>query len=673
MPMFNTGNSQWDQGLNTLASGLFPDPSKVAQAGYYGAEMRNAQIGAAQKMDQMAALHRFGMMAGGDVNPGAPTYAPAPGPNMPMVMRDPYASGSQPPASTPPLSATVAPAPAAAPAAAAAPAPVAAAPAPVPTAAPVPSATPAPVAPASTTAAPPAGPAPTLVDALTTGTPPATSPDAPGTPSSSNATGSNGTVPTGDHSAGLLHPGSITTPDGGVKTSGPAAPDGSPARPAVTLAQYVAAAVMGGMDANQARLQGSAMLATLYQRGIIDRDTYHQMLGGAGEPSMGVADTQAASAARVAGIQAASAANVANITQTGETTRTGMPLQDIVDPNNPTQITRVPLAQLQGPGGVRSYNPNAVSTAVAPVTTQAGPNAPVLSTPTFQAQKDKTPLYQPTTLGAVGTYIDPKNPTQLLPRTFEQAQQLGLVEAPKTMEGWTALAASASANEPDPAKAQAIRDKVMAFATAAAPKPTDANESVRNSNIIDRQLQAQMPVPTIPLSQGGGMNTNTLPAGSSPETAVTLQNLTDQYFTRSPDPSIRGNRVAAANAAIQQLIKQGYIDPNQSRAGSLAPGSITATTIQKPVFNKNGTIEQVPHFRVDIKDPKTGKVYGAGQAPTVPMATAPPSLSSTVAGSNTPPAGALGPAPEGAADGTTGTTSTGQRGVVRGGWVYPAS
>ena len=62
MPMFNTGNAEWDQGFNTLASGLFPDPSKVAQAGYYGAEARKAQFDATRTQEQMAAGHGIASM-----------------------------------------------------------------------------------------------------------------------------------------------------------------------------------------------------------------------------------------------------------------------------------------------------------------------------------------------------------------------------------------------------------------------------------------------------------------------------------------------------------------------------------------------------------------------------------------------------------------------------------
>jgi hypothetical protein len=248
------------------------------------------------------------------------------------------------------------------------------------------------------------------------------------------------------------------------------------------------------------------------------------------------------------------------------------------------------------------------------------------------------------------------------------------------MEEWNALAASASANAKSPEEAQAIRDKVMAFAVASTPKATTPNESVQNANIVDQRLSLHAPVPVrsgiLGTGVGAGAATNMLPAGSSPELGDTLQNLTDQYFTRSPDPSIRGNRVAAADAAVQQLIRQGRINPNQSRDTGLTPGANAPSTIMKPVYNPaTKTIEQKPHFRVDLLDPTTKQPVAPGTANNIPM-DAPPlssAVAPTAAKSNQPPAGALGPAPPGAADGTTGTTSTGQRGVVRGGWVFPAS
>ena len=95
MPMFNTGNAEWDQGFNTLASGLFPDPSKVAQAGYYGAEARKAQFDAAKSKEQLAAGHYLlGMTNGQQMRP--PTTS-ASGPLDIQTLNEPQAPPGPPP------------------------------------------------------------------------------------------------------------------------------------------------------------------------------------------------------------------------------------------------------------------------------------------------------------------------------------------------------------------------------------------------------------------------------------------------------------------------------------------------------------------------------------------------------------------------------------------------
>lgn len=56
MAQFSTGIESWDQGLGTLASGLFPDPNKIAQAGLAGAQQRKVGIETDQLLEQ--AKHR---------------------------------------------------------------------------------------------------------------------------------------------------------------------------------------------------------------------------------------------------------------------------------------------------------------------------------------------------------------------------------------------------------------------------------------------------------------------------------------------------------------------------------------------------------------------------------------------------------------------------------------
>jgi hypothetical protein len=752
MPLFNTGEAQWDQGLNTLANGLFPDPKATAAAGYYGAEARKAQIDSVQKLEQLRAGHAQMNMLFGQ-RPQA-TYSPS-GPFNTQILDEPppvdqTQQAPPPPAAPgqpPPLSSVVAPS---APAAPAGPAPAGPAPAGPAPAGPAP-AGPAPAGPAPAAAAPPApaapaagtvganlspgslgqmvaqggGPVPTappsavadsVAQALDTSPGaqgPAASPPTPSSPPAPNTTGSDGSVPQSKDFS-QIHPGSLTPAGGGVKMSGSAAADGSPAPVSFNLAQFVALGVMKGMPADQAAQMGQAIVANWVKTGQMDQATADNVLSGLGRPDMRVANINNAGATTRTGMEVAGRQAVANAEIAGREKVAGMPTTFVPDENDPSVGTNLPLSQQQVPGGVRGYNPNAVSSAVAPITTQpagpggptfsdmtfnaqrnrlplfqldadktarapvvvqpAGPGGPTYSSTTADAQKNQTPLYQPEQereQGSPGQYISLDNPTQLIPATFAQAQASNgrIVPVPKTTEEWNALAASAAANAKTPEEAQAIRDKVMAFSTSLTPKQLTPNENVQNRNIIDQQLGTQMPVPVTNTPVVGGMRTNTLPAGASPELDLTLGNLTDEYYYRSTNPQIRGNRVGAANAAIQQLIREGMINPNQDRSVSGMPGSTGAGSINKGVFNKaTGQVEPQQYFRVDILDPKTKQPFAAGQAPTVHMT---PSLSSVVVpkppANDNPP---IADAPPGAPDGRRAQLPDGRVGVVRGGKVY---
>ena len=85
---FNTGNTQWDNGLNAGAAGvagLFGDPSKQAQAGYYGAETAKALTETERQRFQNNKLYNLpttlsaipGLGGGAPPDPG-PAAAPPP-------------------------------------------------------------------------------------------------------------------------------------------------------------------------------------------------------------------------------------------------------------------------------------------------------------------------------------------------------------------------------------------------------------------------------------------------------------------------------------------------------------------------------------------------------------------------------------------------------------------
>jgi hypothetical protein len=428
----------------------------------------------------------------------------------------------------------------------------------------------------------------------------------------------------------IIHPGSLTPPGGGTKYSPPAAADGSPAPAAINMGQLAALGVLKGMPADQIQVVGRQIVAGWIKNGQMDPTSANQVLKALGQPEMATQEIAQAGATTRTGMEVAGRQAVANAEIAGREKVAGMPATFVPDENDPTKGANVPLSQLQGPGGMRGYNPNAVSEAIKPTEVQpGGPGTPTFNQPTFQAQRNQTPTYQSVQeqqQGAPGQFIDPKNPTQLLPATFAQAQQLGLVPVPKTPEEWNALAASAAANAKTPEEAQAIRDKVLQFGQTTQQKPADAVETLRNQNIVDSQLEKAFPVPA-----GWHPATNKNPAAASPEAGTTLSNLTDEYF-RNGGPTVRGDRIASTNAAIQQLVRQKYIDPSQDRSAYVSNAS---TSITKSILQKSGQIVPQTRFRIDIKDPTTGKVAEAGHAPVVHMEGA-PSLANTVAPNNTP-------------------------------------
>jgi hypothetical protein len=213
------------------------------------------------------------------------------------------------------------------------------------------------------------------------------------------------------------------------------------------------------------------------------------------------------------------------------------------------------------------------------------------------------------------------------------------------------------------------------------PKPFDAQEDNRNQTLIDRSLEKLFPVPATSIP-GGNTLTNTNPAGAAPNLNYTLKELSDHYY-QSGGPGIKGDRIRATNEALQQLVSQGYINPNQDRTYGM--GESGRTLMTKTEYDKAGNPMPNPktHFRVDIVQPDgpdKGKPFPEGLPPKVKMVKQ-PSLSSTVttpAPGGSPrvaqPArpGSLGPAPPNVTEGGTVYDADGKPvGVRRGGQVYP--
>ena len=99
-PAFSTGDSNWNSALGNLAGALFPDPSRQAQAYYYGTQARNNLIqgdNATSEANAAIAL-RDALAHPGVVSPPL-TYAPGHVAGGPPVI--------QTPANTPGLGAVV--------------------------------------------------------------------------------------------------------------------------------------------------------------------------------------------------------------------------------------------------------------------------------------------------------------------------------------------------------------------------------------------------------------------------------------------------------------------------------------------------------------------------------------------------------------------------------------
>jgi hypothetical protein len=699
MPMFNTGNAQWDQGLNTLGGALFPDPSKVAQAGYYGAEARKAQIDAAKLQEQMAYRHRLDIMSGGTQPPTA-NYAPT-GPLSIPILQDPtqsQAAPAPPPTASPSLSAVVVGPPAPAPP-----------PPPAPAAAPPPPAPPV----AGTVGAnlPPGGlsalfaqgggavPQPTvvgqgpnggaivqptmtpsevadrtpaIVDAhpnLTQGTPPPVSSPAPSAPPAPNTTGSDGSVPGNDASSGTFHPGSITPPGGGRKTTGPANADGSPARPApmFTQAQYVATAVNSGMDAAQATVQWRSYIQSLYDKGILDENSYHHAMGST-DPSIINTDATNAANIRRTGIEQAGATTRTAMTEAGATTRQNIVTDEqrmqfqnaevaVRDPTDPSKAIIKKRKDLQ-PGDIYYDSAQAVQagkpTAVVPPgggppvnipayqTTQPGPGQPSVFEPNVAAEQQRQK-------GAFGDYMDLKDPSAPHYTTADTAERQGLVPRPQSSDQWNARMQQAIALEPDPVKQRDLIDRYTAV--AALPKATTPKEAFDQQQVDYQSDQRAYPQPQHPLVPLGVTN----PIAFTPQAQTEIDRKTEQ-LQRSTS-YLRNNPVLAHQRAVQELQADGTLyspdEINELRKGTRASlygaGDVRVSSYQAP-----GDDKATDHLMIGLKKgaPRTQQNQPVppqnqpvqqqapvAQQPPAPVQTQPPSRGAPgkSASRNTPP------------------------------------
>jgi hypothetical protein len=646
-----TGYEDWDQNLKTLGGALFPDPSKQAHAYYYGTEARNALLKSAQTQESLAAGHRLTGMIGGDFQP--PTYGPGPlGVN---ILQDPYAGGAPAAASAAPaLGAVVAGGPAA------------------------------------------------VGNAIVAGVenhtqtgpvPPVQSP-APnaGAAPAPTTTGSDGSTP--QNGPGNLAPGSVTSAGGGgVIRSGPAAANGSPAPLNFDFARVMDMGAKSGLTADQMQVLARSTLANMEKNGQMATPQVEALAALFGAPQMRVqtqtnegnlavgAQTQAGATQRTA-MEQAGATQRTGMTEAGATQRTGMALQDIVAPNDPTQITRVPLAQLQGPGGTPSYNPNAVTAGVAPVTVQpAGPGTSSYSQPAFRAQQPQggqpgMPVYQPgtedirqTQQGAVGIYTTAADPTRRVSATAGQAIAGGLVPVPPSQDQQAAMLDDAILHATGDEKQRLINARLQLAALPKGPvDPAKAFEQMQVNYEADQMAYPQ-PDPIAAVDM-----TVKAPVAFTPaaETAIadrvkSLRNTAKGYVL---------NETEARNEARRQLQDEGVLytpdEINNLRKESVR--SLVGRDIRIQTYKPAGQPAS-EHMMVGLK-PKTAGAAGTTTTTTTPpISTVIPRPEYSRPGA-TPaapaagaPAGAIGAARPGTPDGPA--TIGGKPVVVRGGYIFP--
>ena len=650
-----TGNPMWDNAISTLSS-AFPDPAKQAEAYYYGSQARKAQLDSNASMTQQAAAARLLQFetnrAGVDQTtqaPGPLMYAPAtnilnappvlqvPG-NLPTMSRVVASGGGGPPAAS-----GVSNAP--------------------PT-----------MNPTQLNAA--------VTNAYTNNTnPPPQPPSAPpvnGAPAAPTTTMTNGQSPPDTTvGPGGTHIGSVTDPNGGPKSAPPAQHNGAPAAP-VDLSYLTALSNQAGYSPQQMQMLLGTTIMQMYREGKYDAVSANRQLAGIGITGPTEQDVQSATSIKTTGMNNATTLADRRLAESGATHRTGMTQQPIVDPNHPTQVTYYPLSALQNPAGRAGFNPEAVPNATTNVTTQEGGLfAPTHSSTAFDAQQNQTPLAQPSMsttvvsetganqrdflkpmfvpsptnpnmgsymatgdvtgagpraafnpqtaataaaqMGDVKPYQDPKT-GQIVPATAVDAIQRGLVVPSTSIDQGTQARLDAINLQQDPlVKQQMINDFIAQQSGLTTVKaPTDPNKDAsQRAFIIEQGLGRAYDVP---YSSGPQPMTNTDPSTASPDLNPVLNQLTSDFMQRGP-PGVKGNPIAAFNAAHAQLLRQGYMNPTYSRdTGLLDRGSVIQTTQYDKAGNPIGLS---PHFKIDIvqpSGPNKGKAYPPGTAPkSIPM------------------------------------------------------
>ena len=663
MALFATGNPLVDNGLNTGASGLLGifDPSKQAQAGYYGAETAKILNDTDRQRFQLDKLKGL---------PTSPYPWAAGGTPIPPMAQPPAAA----PAPGSPLVNAVAPLP---------PGGVQQAPG---------------TPPQAPSAIPPASLPPSVG---TDGKPLPPDPNQPG--------------------GGVLHEGAVNPPGGGVKYAAPAQANGSPAPP-IDLVPFMNNYIQAGVDPTLVMHMGGALLAGLVSHGVIDQGTANRQAALIGNTAPYASDQTRASNMETT-VQTGRNAQILkgmDPTQVDNPADPShpfiKPLSEVIAPGanstapNIAQAAddRTPMVVISPTGqripttkGAWVKNPamgrpeNAQDTSPMTVQPQGGGPPTVMSAgqgmqggnqpySPDQARYDNTNVSVVTPAGEVisttqgnlrahpelGREYNPQVDGQLVqsvdPATkrivFTLARKApGQQVAPQSTDQFNAQGLSGVFERymaGNLGGAQQAGEALTAAQTAGVPKQQiNPDQQARMDMESQTHLDAMYPV-----TSGTHFNTSTLPLRPHPDTAA----YHDALVRELQIGPMRNNPAAAVTRAWDMMREQGLIPRDSNAARSIGTGL---------KMNENPRVTGDGHLLIMLNKDAKGNVVNAEGKP-VPWpggGPRPSALANTVAGA--PRGRVIGAAPPGPGgkpvpDGTPITGPNGEQGEVHGGQIY---
>lgn len=674
------------QALGTLSAALFPDPNKVAAAGYAGAEQRLAMLKGNTEIGQQNANSAFLTRLPGSsgltwvVPPNSPQGAGpvlAPAANLPMSGGGFYGGspggGAPPPTSAPAapptLSQTVAPGPGQAP--------------PPQTMS---------VEDAANLVSPGTSPNPQGVGTATTPSPQSSPAPNSGAPSAPNTTGSDGSVPNNDAGAAIIHPGSLQAPGGGVKQAPPAQADGSPAQPAFNPTLVAGLAAAAGINPAALNSTLGSYIAQAKAAGVLDRPTadYYSTAFGNNQPMA------SSTSITTTGMNNATTLAQTGMQEAGATTRTGM--------TNTTNVQMEGMRQAGETGRTgMTIEGQKYAAGNLPFKYQpGGPGTPILTTTTADAEARHLQPYDPTTDAAarVPTKVQiggPTAPPTLVP-AVEAAGKTAYEPQVREQATQPVPVVDTQTNQPG---VISYNDYINAPAGryVPAPKELSPTEAVQRQSLYDEAVAQAFP----------GVSNNIVgvrneTAHLNPADELQFTTLANQKMVTG-EAGVKGNALAAGQAALKELQDRGVIRKSIDRQARLQ--LYNDHVISQPT-DKGGTISyyQVPTLTKEPEAPPplstTVISGGAGTATGTKTAPAPTDTSTASTGGvnlgsiftsspfggsgaraapatspvptpTAPPAGAVMPAPPGTQDGQTITGNNGRQLVARGGYFFPVA